>query len=88
MSTRCTRRSTLQVEVHYIGYKVIHIFVVVSRKVDVTKNNIIKTQAQAQAAMSSLNKQYSSVGVMHTGHREVLITASVMHLPQSQKTSD
>ena len=33
-----------------------------------------------QAAKSNLNKQYSNVGVIHTGQREVLITASVMHL--------
>jgi hypothetical protein len=32
------------------------------------------------AARSRRKRQYSSVGVMHTGHREVLITASVMHL--------
>ena len=38
-----------------------------------------------QAVKSNLNKQYSNVGVIHTGQREVLITASVIHLLERKK---
>ena len=51
----------MQVEVHYIEYKVIHIFVVVSREVDVTENNVWALFVQPEFEGRGAGKQLHEV---------------------------